>query len=99
MIRKRSKKRAKQEREYFNKTRPEYLEDHPGCEANIPRICCCTSVEIHHKKGKIEDLLNDKRFFLAVCRRCHDYIEAHPAWAKEMGYSLSRLAKDSVSPN
>ena len=62
--------------------------------------------DVHHKKGRSPDayaddwarennipLLLDVRFFLAVSRYGHDYIEANPKWAKEMGYSLDRLTK------
>lgn len=86
MIRKRSLKRAKQEREYA-KLRFAYL--------NIFRLCqvcgCAYSSEVHHKKGRIGELLTDTRFFLAVCHTCHQKIELFPDWAKEKGYSLSRL--------
>ena len=41
-------------------------------------------------RGRLGDLLVDPRFFLGVCRRCHDRIELNPAWAHEMGYSVSR---------
>lgn len=87
-IRPRSQKRAKQEREYA-KLRKVYLFTHPVCEVIG---CGCESTEIHHKKGRIGDLLTDERYFLAVCRSHHNYIELHPEEAKEKGYSLSRLA-------
>lgn len=87
MIRARSKKRARQEREYV-KLRKIYLFTHPVCEV---AGCGCESTEIHHKKGRVGDLLTDERFFLAVCRAHHVYIELHPALAKEHGYSLNRL--------
>lgn len=88
-IRRRSKKRAKQEREYL-KLRDWYLSRQPTCEV---KGCNCQSTEIHHKKGRVGDLLTDIRFFLAVCWVCHVYIETQPLWAKERGYSLSRLSK------
>lgn len=62
-----------------------YLETNPICE------CCRTakSIEIHHKAGR--DGNNLFQHFLAVCRACHDRIEMNPIWAKENGYSISRL--------
>ena len=80
-----SKRRTKQYREY-SKVRKEYLEEHSYCE-----VCYSPATEIHHKKGKIESLLTDKNFFLAVCRNCHDWIENNPEKAKEEGYSVDRL--------
>jgi hypothetical protein len=44
-------------------------------------------------KGRSGELLMDSRFFVAVCRNCHEWIENHPVEAKELGYSISRLAK------
>jgi len=87
-IKPRSKKRAAQEREYA-KVRVEYLESHPECE-----VCgWFHSFQIHHKKGRIGELLTDTKYFLAVCYTCHQKIEMWPKWAKEKSYSLSRLAK------
>jgi hypothetical protein len=43
-------------------------------------------------KGRIGDLLTDRRYMLPVSDRGHKKIELNPDWAKEMGYSLSRLA-------
>ena len=59
------------------------------------RICPITgdpATEIHHKKGRVGDLLLDTRFFLAVSREGHRKIEENPAWAKENGFSLDRLS-------
>lgn len=92
MIRPRSAKRAKQEREYAN-LRKVYLFTHPTCEVIG---CGCEATEVHHKKGRVGDLLTDERFFLAVCRSHHNYIELHPIEAKEQGYSLNRLTNEAT---
>lgn len=52
--------------------------------------CCYTSVDVHHKRGRGKYLL-DESTWLPVCRGCHNKIETHPNWAKENGYSESRL--------
>ena len=90
MIRSRSIKRAKQEREYA-KIRKAYLFCHPNCHV---RGCFDRATEIHHMKGRIGDLLTNEEFFLPVCRAHHNYIESHPIEAKEHGYSLTRLGND-----
>ena len=58
----------------------------------------CLPVEIHHVAGRVGcydekeiPLLIDTRFFLAVCREAHQQIENNPQWAKDQGYSESRL--------
>lgn len=62
-----------------------YLQENPICE-------CChleRANEIHHKAGRDgENLFKD---FLAVCSNCHHNIEMNPEWAKENGYSKTRL--------
>lgn len=35
---------------------------------------------------------------LAVCRECHDYIEAHPAWARTKGYRVDRADDPRTVP-
>lgn len=90
-IKSRSKKRLKQESEY-SKVRKEYLLSHEECE-----VCkqegqvIQQATEIHHKKGRIDTLLTNKKHFLAVCNECHQFIELNPVWAKENGYSENRL--------
>lgn len=85
-IKKLSTKRAAQQREYL-KRRAAFLEG---------KTCPVTgeqATEIHHKKGRIGELLTDETYWLAVSRQGHRQIEERPEWAKENGYSLSRLSK------
>ena len=82
----RSKKRSKQEGRY-SYLRKEYLRQNDRCEC-----CNLMATEIHHKKGRVGKLLTDVEFFMSVCRACHETIELHPDWAKEKGYSISRLS-------
>ena len=84
-IRKVSRKQASRLRDY-QKVRLEFLGDNPFC-----KVCGKRASDIHHKKGREGNLLTNKSYFLAVCRTCHQYIELHPEWAKEKGYSLNRL--------
>lgn len=78
----------------FAKEKSKYLKAHPFCEAKIEGECQKVSMDVHHKKGKVgeEDYLNPA-FFLACCRKCHTIIEANPRFAKDMGFSVSRLQK------
>ena len=92
-MRKRSLKRASEERLY-TKNRKDHLEENPYCQAEV--MCHgLLAVEIHHKKGRIGELLNNREFFLSVCRMCHNWIESNPNEAKEKGLSLSRLSKQN----
>ncbi len=60
---------------------------HPLCEAcnNGPKVPQRWTDDIHHKRGRIGLLLFDVRYFMAVCRRCHDFIHQHPKEAKALG--------------
>lgn len=86
----RSPKRIKEEAEY-SKERKVFLVARPMCEAHIAGICTQHSTDVHHKAGRSGDLYLDKRYWLAVCRACHMWIETHPKEARELGYSLSKL--------
>lgn len=41
--------------------------------------------DVHHKHGRSGLLLFDVRYFLAVCRWCHEWIHNNPAEAKKLG--------------
>ena len=61
------------------------------------KICPITkqpTTDVHHKKGRLGDLYLDKRYWVALSREGHKYVEEHPEWAKENGYSLSRLSNE-----
>lgn len=84
-----TKERSAQNRLYL-KLRAQFLRDHPICQVNIECIKA-PATEIHHKKGRIGNLLTDVRYFLACCRACHDWELKHSKEAKEKGISESRL--------
>lgn len=88
-IKKQSQKAKIKNQEYLIK-RKEYLLQHPICEAKI-KCKKNKSTDIHHKKGRTGKLLCNNKYFLAVCRNCHIWIETHPIDAKEKGLSLNRL--------
>lgn len=86
-LRKVSKKRIEENKEY-SAVAKKYLELFPICEVEN---CDNKSEQIHHVAGRLGNLLTDTDNFLAVCGICHQYIELNPLWAKEHGYSKTRL--------
>lgn len=90
-IKKRSDKRAAQEKEY-TKVRKAYLKANPLCGAKL-NDCALQANQVHHKRGRIGELLTDTKYFLACCDNCHKLIEKLPAMAKEKGLSVLRLQK------
>lgn len=77
-IRKVSVERSKRLREYA-KRRVWFLAKHPKCAVFPDR----RSNEIHHTRGRIGRLLNDERFWVPVSRKGHEWINSHPAEARE----------------
>lgn len=85
----RSKKRAKQEKEYSDK-RKIFMSTHPMCQANISGLCTQQSTDVHHMAGRVGNLLLDDSLWLAVCRSCHTWIELNPVEATSMGFRKSK---------
>lgn len=73
----------------YSKEAKQFIIENPQC-AVFPHL---PSTEVHHMKGRATiELLLDQRYWRAVSREGHVKIEMNPEWAKEMGFSLSRLA-------
>jgi hypothetical protein len=66
----------------YKAVRTDFLKTYPLCKANL-KDCTKLSTQIHHKKGRIGELLTDKTYFLPVCHNCHHEIEMNPTMAKE----------------
>lgn len=49
------------------------------------------ATEVHHGAGRTGDMLMDKDYWHAVSRKGHVEIELHPDWARENGFTASRL--------
>lgn len=94
---------------YHSSTRPEFLKEHPSCEIcskitafisaggqhKWAPVCGIKAVEIHHKRGKTNGLLNDRRYFMASCSskgrpNGHNWIRDHQAAAMAIGIILPR---------
>lgn len=87
-----SAKRKIQQKEY-SPARVAFLTENEFCKARLP-VCTMWATEVHHMKGRIEELYLDTKFWLPVCRSCHDWIENHPNDAHDLGLSLYRLEEN-----
>lgn len=85
-IKKRSDKMRKEDAIYSHKKK-EYMKNHPYCEV---AGCGNKADDLHHRKGRGIHY-TDERYFMAVCRSCHQKFDTHTKWAMENGYVLSRL--------
>lgn len=65
-------------------TRRAYLKDHPRCELDP----MSESVEIHHKAKRRGVLLWYPKYFMAVCRKSHEWIEGNKAEARKLNWII-----------
>lgn len=82
-------KRAKQI-EAYRILRDEFMKSHTTCEALLPGCQVSIGLELHHTKGKENELLLDTRYWKVLCHNCHSWITEHSKEAIEMGFSTSR---------
>lgn len=83
-----SDKQAKRLAKY-RVVRDEYFKTHPICE--YPGCNEINNLDLHHMKGRTGDLLTDVRYFKALCRKHHRWVEENVNEAIEMGLSAKRL--------
>lgn len=87
----RTEKRAAQEAEYSRERKP-WLE--------LPENMWCAvypwlrSTQVHHKAGRDGEMLLVKKYWLSVSDEGHRKIEMNPDWARDNGFTLSRLTDE-----
>lgn len=59
-----------------------FMKDNPNCEC-----CGMPSQDLHHKKGRGKNL-SELKYFMSVCRKCHNYIHENPKRSRELLYLL-----------
>ena len=47
-------------------------------------------LSIHHKRGRLGKLLTDTRYFMAVCRKCHEWIHNNITESRKRGWIAQR---------
>jgi hypothetical protein len=80
-----SKNLAADQREY-SKLRKKFLEENPVCRV-FPQLKATT---VHHSRGRGKYLL-DVSTWVACSMEGHTKIENYPIWAREEGFTKSRL--------
>lgn len=75
----------------YAKLRRAFLKTHPVCLAcdaihrAEPAHRAKPSTDVHHMNGRVGRLLCFTDYWLPVCRKCHDWIGAHPKEARNLG--------------
>lgn len=90
-------KRNKQNKEYSS-IRKVHLEEKPFCELKLPG-CGGFATEVHHMKGRIGNLLTNRRYFKSTCRSCHQWVTENSMEAIQLGLSLSRHNQSDEKDN
>jgi hypothetical protein len=80
--------KLKEDLKVYRKEARRFLTQHPKCA-----ICGQLATTIHHRAGRIGELLLDKTKWMSLCMPCHIKCTEQSAWAIQMGYSESRLNK------
>ncbi len=47
--------------------------------------CVREATEIHHARGRVGKMLNDKRYWWALCREHHRYLHDHGKQSRKLG--------------
>lgn len=80
-----SKKRRSECAKYGPRRR-RFLVMFPACDARVLPGCRKRSEDVHHTRGRAGPLLLDERFWMPVCRHCHDWIRANVPEARARGF-------------
>lgn len=78
--------KLKEDLKIYKKDARRFITQNPLCG-----ICKQPATTIHHRAGRIGDLLLDRSKWLSLCMPCHQRVTEDSAWAIENGYSISRL--------
>lgn len=88
-LRRRSTKESARVRRY-EKARYIVAERSNGsCEARTPN-CRGVLDQVHHRKGRDGDLVDDVDLLLGVCWVCHEHIHRNPLESYDRGWMLKR---------
>jgi len=78
--------KRKRQNEVYKDVREQFLSQNPVCQVCKSKMAS----QVHHRRGRFGDRLNEVEFFLSVCFECHHEIHQNPKWAYEKAYMLKR---------
>ena len=69
-----------------NRVQSEYAEARQQWLSENSTCACCPSpaADVHHSRGRLGDLLMDERYWVPVCRVCHDWIHSNMDAARDL---------------
>ncbi|MES2620215.1 MAG: hypothetical protein V4615_05115 [Bacteroidota bacterium] len=87
-IAKESKTRQEVNKDYLPAAK-QYIKDNPLCKIKSP-VCIKKSQHVHHMRGRVGELLTDKKYWMPACDKCNSFIEQNDGWARANGFKLSK---------
>jgi len=85
----RFKSQRQLDRELYSKKAKAYKIEHPNCLICMdqnPFVRPRKTEDVHHTRGRKEQLLLDEKYWMPVCRQHHDWIHRNPRMAWAMGW-------------
>ena len=73
----------------YKEERAAFLKANKFCQAQLDG-CKVSATDLHHAVGRENELLNDKSFWVALCRPCHRKITDDTQLGIEIGVTVSR---------
>lgn len=89
--------RKRGELNLYRKEAKEFLAHYPLCQAcpvlvgaeiypaPAGALCQNPTSEVHHKAGRVGNMLRNQAYWLAVCRDCHNWIHGNGKTAEALG--------------
>lgn len=82
--------KLKEDLKVYRKEARKFITTHNKCKMNM-KGCEIEARCVHHAKGRLGDLLLDKRYWIPSCYHCNLQVEIKDAEARSKGLKLSRL--------
>lgn len=78
----------------YNLKRKEFLKANPECQASLEG-CTKKATQIHHMKGRENELLNESAYWMAICFNCHRKVTEDTQMAFAKGLSIPKHYADN----
>lgn len=88
-LRSRSNKESARVRRYMS-VRSDVIEAANGSCLARTTHCRGAADQVHHRKGRDGDLVDDPEYLLPVCWSCHNYIHGNPETSYDRGWMVKR---------
>lgn len=74
----------------YRKVRDHFMKENQLCQAKL-NGCTVKATDCHHRSGRSGNSLTDNKYFMALCRPCHNKIEDGGKWVYELGFKINRI--------